>query len=173
MALYRNIAFAEQVCQQRLVVYISRKASYHAGFFIFYNATVVLNLCSCKKNRTMRNIFLMVISICFMFFSCEKKGYGPTIKAKLVHSSCASDVVQILDASQHHLGQSSWQQSAATPTYNYVFAVSNTCYFKKQGLAIGDEFSFRLTSDADRGCAVCALWDNPPTVSQKIVVTSK
>lgn len=121
----------------------------------------------------MKNIFLLVISICFMFFSCEKKGYGPTIKGKLVHSSCATDVVQILDASQHHLGQSSWQHSSTTPTYNNVFVVNNTCYFKNQGLSVGDEFSFRLTSDGDKGCAVCALWDNPPTVSQKIVVTSK
>jgi len=121
----------------------------------------------------MRVIFLLLISFCCMFFSCEKSGYGPTIKGKLVHSSCASDVVQILDSSQYHLGQTSWQQSSATPVYNNVFVVSNICYFKKQGLSVGDVFSFRLTSDTDNGCAVCALWDNPPTVSQKIVVTSK
>ncbi len=121
----------------------------------------------------MRNALLLVISICFMFFSCEKKGYGPTIKGKVVHSSCAIDVVQILDATQHHLGQNSWQHSATTPVYNNVFVVTNTCNFKKQGLKVGDEFSFRLTTDDDNGCAICALWDNPPTVSQKIVVTSK
>ena len=121
----------------------------------------------------MKALIITVIAINCMFFSCEKNGYGPKIKGKLVHTSCASAVVQVLDPSQYNLGQASWQQSSSSPVYTNVFAVDNQCSFKRQGLKEGDEFYFQLTNTADKDCVICMLWDNPPNVTQKIVVVEK
>ncbi len=121
----------------------------------------------------MRIALITIIAINCMFFSCEKKAYGPKVKAKLVHESCASAVVQVLDPAHYNLGQSSWQQSPTTPTYSHVFAVENTCSFQANGISEGDEFYFQLTDEEEKDCAVCALWDNPPSTTQKIVVVSK
>ena len=98
----------------------------------------------------------MIISN-FIFFACEKNGSGTKIKAKLVHSSCASDVVQILDPSHYNLGQSSWQLSSNTPVYQHVFLVQNECSFKNENLKAGDEFYFLLTNTNEEGCSICQL----------------
>ena len=121
----------------------------------------------------MKSLLFVLIATNFMFYSCEKSGYGPSIRGKLVHRSCASAVVQILDQSQKHLGQESWQMTPTSPVYHDVFVVSNHCSFGKYKIDVGDEFNFQLTKDPDDGCAVCALWDNPPTVQQRIVVVDK
>ncbi len=118
----------------------------------------------------MKGMLIAVIALNFMFFSCEKQTDGPRIKGKLVHSSCASKVVQILDANYYSLGQQNWQQSANTPVFNNVFAVDNLCTFNTTGIKEGDEFYFELTTVSNNGCAICAMLDNPPTVKQKIEV---
>lgn len=121
----------------------------------------------------MKQIVLVFVALNCMFFSCEKESEGPVIRGKLVYSSCATDVVEILDPAFYDLGQASWQQSASTPTYSNVFSVKNNCAFRKENIAVGATFSFKLTSKSDNSCAICALWDNPPTKGQQIEIVSK
>jgi len=118
----------------------------------------------------MRAFLIAIIAMNFMFFSCEKQCAAPKIKGKVVHSSCATTVVQILDANYYQLGQSTWQQSANKPMYSNVFAVANQCTFNATGLKEGDDFYFITTTSGENGCGICALWDNPPTLKQKIEV---
>ncbi len=121
----------------------------------------------------MKPLLIIIIATHCMLFSCGKKGYGPRIKGKLVYTSCATAVVEVLDPSQFHLGQASWQQSSATPVYNNVFAVENICGFRNGNISVGDEFYFQLTNREDKACVICMLWDNPPSKTQRIIVVSK
>ncbi len=118
----------------------------------------------------MKGILIAVIAMNFMFFSCEKQSDVLKIKGKVIHSSCATKVVQILDPNYYNLGQATWQQSANMPVYNNVFEIANRCSFDTMGVKDGDEFYFIITSNGENGCAICALWDNPPSVKQKIEV---
>lgn len=118
----------------------------------------------------MKGLLIAIIAMNFMFFSCEKQSDGPRIKGKLVYTSCATAVVQILDANYYNLGQATWQQSSNKPVYTNVFSIMNQCTFNASGIKEGDEFYFNLTNSTENGCGICALWDNPPGVKQKIEV---
>jgi hypothetical protein len=125
-----------------------------------------------KKAICMKR-YLLALFIVTTAFSCERTTHGPEIRGKLVHRTCASSVVQILDPNQYHLGQASWQMSSTSPVYQNVFKVSNSCYFGTQNINEGQEFTFKITTNSDNGCAICALWDNPPTKEQMIKVEKK
>jgi hypothetical protein len=118
----------------------------------------------------MKALIIVVIAFQCMFFSCEKKGHGPTVRGKLVYRSCATAVVQVLDSTSSPITVTNWQMSPSSPTYNNVFRVENHCTFGKENISVGQEFDFQLTNTGDASCIVCMLWDNPPTVSHKIVV---
>ena len=106
-----------------------------------------------------------------MFFSCSKTGNGTLIKGKLVYSSCATAVIQIMEPAHFDLGQATWQQSPQLPVYTNVFAVDNLCSYRAGNtINVGDQFYFRVTNAGDTDCAVCMLWDNPPMKKQKVYV---
>jgi len=119
----------------------------------------------------MKNSFLVVLLLGFLAF--KKTNNDAIIKGKLVHRSCASIVVQVLDANFYSLGQSSWQQSPSKPVYQHVFKVDDNCSFPL--MEEGQEFTFKvLNNNTDRGnCYVCALFDNPPAKTQHIAVINK
>lgn len=118
----------------------------------------------------LRQIILVFISVSFIFFSCKPQSGQAKIKGKLIHTSCASAVIQVLDEDQYKLGQETWQQSDSKPVYNYVFAVKNQCSFKVNNIKVEDEFYFQLTDKEEKDCAVCMMWDNPPAKKQNIIV---
>ena len=103
--------------------------------------------------------------------SCEKVQQNTLVKGKVVHRSCATIAVQVLDAKHVSLGQASWQQAEGTTAYNNVFAVSNQCSFPADS-KVGDEISFVtvLKDSTMKDCIRCELWDNPPTKKQMIKV---
>jgi hypothetical protein len=80
----------------------------------------------------MKSVILILIAFIFSFGSCEKETElsSNVIKGKVVHRSCASVVVQVLDEKHQSIGQSEWQQSASKPTYRHVFSVGNKCAFR-------------------------------------------
>jgi hypothetical protein len=119
----------------------------------------------------MKALLILLIAMNCMFFSCEKSGYGPKIKGKVVYTSCATVVIQVLDPLHYQLGQATWQQTSSSPVYNNVFAVENLCLYRAgNNIKVGDEVYFQLTNAGDADCAVCMLWDNPPAVKQRIFI---
>ena len=66
----------------------------------------------------LKAIIITLIAINFLFFSCNKDGYGPSIKGKIVYRSCASTVIQVLDPAHYNLTQDTWQMSPSSPVYN-------------------------------------------------------
>lgn len=101
------------------------------------------------------------------------------IKGKLIRRSCASIVVQVLDAGTD-LGENGWSKDGAdvngkmarTNVYDHVFAVKNVCDFPAS-IKEGDEITFILISDKDivhKDCAICMMYDNPPAANYAIRV---
>lgn len=121
----------------------------------------------------MKAVLIAAIGICSMFFSCEQDGYGPKVKAKVVYGSCAVTVVQVLDPAHYQLGEPSWQHSPSEPVFQNVFTVKNKCSFGRRNIAIGQEFYFRLTKDADNDCVICMMADHSPAMNHAIAVVGK
>lgn len=121
----------------------------------------------------MRYSLILLAFILGSWSGCEKEETQEKgiILGKLVHKSCASVVVQVLDTDYYSIAQNEWKQSADKPTYEHVFAVENICSFPQ--MAIGEVFIFKLTDKGDNNCAVCALFDNPPAKTNKIEVVDR
>lgn len=87
------------------------------------------------------------------------------IHAKVIRITCATTVIQILDSSYYNLGET-WIDNGASTTYNHVAVVANKCEFPST-LTVGSEFYFKQISkaEADQNCAVCMLYDFPPSKS--------
>lgn len=115
--------------------------------------------------------YVTIAIITSIFATCRKATDNEATRGKVVHRSCATVVVQVLDSNHHHLGQATWQQSPSKPLFNHVFAVENICEFPGT-IGEGDEFSFQIINpnSARKDCAVCMLWDNPPTTKQVVKV---
>jgi hypothetical protein len=121
----------------------------------------------------MKNLILILLSV--VFFACNKlpaNGSGNNnsnntekIKAKVVRITCASTTIEILDASHYDLGVS-WTMEGTANTYEHVAVVANKCEFPSN-LKEGDTFYFQVIneSDASNDCAVCMMYDFPPSKS--------
>ncbi len=121
----------------------------------------------------MKNLILILFSV--TLFSCSKlpaSGSGNNsssnsakIKAKVVRITCASTIIEILDVAHYNLGVS-WTIEGTTNTFEHVVVVANKCEFPNT-LKEGDIFYFKETneSDAHNDCAVCAMYDFPPSKS--------
>jgi len=121
----------------------------------------------------MRNVILLFVSVAF--FACNKlpaNGNGNNdsndstkIKAKVIRITCASTVIEILDAAHYNLGVS-WTMEGTTNSYEHVAVVANKCEFPSN-LKEGDSFYFQVIneSEASNDCAVCMMYDYPPNKS--------
>lgn len=96
---------------------------------------------------------LMMLTV----FACNKNtgNDSATVRGKLVHNSCASAVVQVLDEKYYNLGQDQWQQSPDKSMISHVFSVANKCSMPA-GLKEQEEFTYKvLKSDPTmKNCAV-------------------
>ncbi|WP_207491429.1 hypothetical protein [Aridibaculum aurantiacum] len=117
---------------------------------------------------------IVALPLMFLLFgACKKSADGVVIKGKLVHRSCATVAVQVLDTAFYHLGQPIWQQAPNKPAYEHVFSVENICSFPSAA-TVGQEITFKVisTDPSIKECVTCALWDNPPAQKQLIQVVS-
>lgn len=85
------------------------------------------------------------------------------INAKVIRITCATIVIQILDNAYYHLGET-WTMEGTSNTYEHVAVVSNKCEMP-ESLKEGDTFFFKVIneSDAKNDCAVCMMYDYPPS----------
>jgi hypothetical protein len=116
-------------------------------------------------------ILVTIPLLVLLFGSCKKSNDCGLVKGKVVHRSCASIVVQVLDPANYNLGQQQWQQTDNSPVYEHVFSVKNICSFPGN-TAEGEEINFRVISNdaSNIDCVRCRLWDNPPAKQQEIKV---
>lgn len=116
-------------------------------------------------------VFTIVLLLSLWSKSCEKLQQNTLVKGKVVHRSCATIAVQVLDEKHFDLGQDKWQQSEGQPVYNNVFSVANQCSFPSE-IKVGQEFSFMtvIKDTTMEDCILCEMWDNPPAKKQIIKV---
>ena len=114
---------------------------------------------------------ILIFAASLVLSACEKTNDQPLIKGKLVHRSCASVVVQVLDSTKYFIAQNTWQQDSSKPVYEHVFAVSNQCSFPGS-VTVGQEFNFKVVDEdpMQKECVLCALFDNPPKKTNMIKV---
>lgn len=111
---------------------------------------------------------LLIILIPIVLSACiQIPGTGSNnnqrIKAKVIRITCATTVIQILDQTFYNLGET-WTMEGTANTYEHAALVSNKCEFP-DNLSEGDEFYFKVIneSDAHNDCAVCMMYDYPPS----------
>ena len=118
----------------------------------------------------MRNLLFILMSV--VIFSCNKlpsngngNNDGAKIKGKVIRITCASTTIQILDSAFYNLGET-WTMNGTSNTYEHIATVANKCEFP-DALHEGDIFNFKIINEADanNNCAVCAMYDYPPSKS--------
>lgn len=108
----------------------------------------------------MKTAFFMLMLFPFFAFRCERNTGVHCFKGKVIRTSCASFVIQILD--QDSIGTDQWKDSTAGgQTYDNVFSVSNKCVIPDTYKA-GDILYFDLENPGRNDCVVCMMYDAPP-----------
>lgn len=123
--------------------------------------------------KTIMRTTILIFTALTLALACAKTNNQPVIKGKVVHRSCATVAVAVLDANYYSLGQANWLDQASKQTYHYVFTVANDCTFPAV-IAEGQEFYFKVVKDDAEGtkCVECALYDYPPEKTQLIKVVN-
>ncbi|MDB5228182.1 MAG: hypothetical protein JWN78_2375 [Bacteroidota bacterium] len=108
----------------------------------------------------------LLIMLSVLLFGCTPLSNGggtagPKIKGKVIRITCASTAIQILDAASFSLGDT-WVKGS--DTIEHAAYVINKCEFP-DNLTAGNEFYFRVitAAQARNDCAVCMLYDFPPS----------
>ncbi len=115
----------------------------------------------------MKNLFIILAMLltasCIQLPNAGTDNSTQRIKAKVIRITCATTVIQVLDPAHYNLGET-WTIEGTSNTYEHVAVVSNKCEFPST-LKEGDEFYFRQISenDASNDCAVCMMYDFPPS----------
>ncbi len=105
-----------------------------------------------KKNL----LILMVFP--FFAFKCGKKE-DACIHAKVIRTSCASFVVQVLN--KDSVGSYGWKDVSGHGLYNNVLNISNACTIGKWSR--GEELYFTIPDSIRvNDCIVCMMYDAPP-----------
>ncbi|MFN8261213.1 MAG: hypothetical protein U0X41_09795 [Chitinophagales bacterium] len=115
----------------------------------------------------MKNLFILLAMLlsasCIQLPNAGNSNNAQRIKAKVIRITCASTVIQVLDSAHYNLGET-WTKQGTAETYEHVAVVSNKCEFPTT-LKEGDEFYFKQIGkdDAANDCAVCMMYDFPPS----------
>ena len=109
---------------------------------------------------------LIIVLLSFGIAACIPTGSGSTntrIKAQVIRITCASIVIQIQDPNYYSLGET-WSDifRPSFAPYEHAVSVSNTCEFPSN-LVEGDLFYFQIDNNNSNNCAVCTLYDAPPS----------
>lgn len=101
---------------------------------------------------------------CLLAYSCKPSGYyGPKIRGKVVRITCATTVIQVLDSAYYDLGET-WPVHGTTDTIQHAAQVLNKCEFPADLTADKEFYFYEIPqSQARNNCAVCMLYDYPPS----------
>lgn len=97
----------------------------------------------------------------FSFLCDAKKRTSLCLQGKVIRTSCASFVVQILN--NDTLGEDGWKDtnSPDATVYDNVFSVANLCKLPAD-VKTGSTIYFNIDKPQPSGCVVCMMYDAPP-----------
>ena len=98
--------------------------------------------------------------------TCKKQNNTEWLEGKVVRTSCASTVIQVLN--NNALGQDGWKDmSNNNVTYDNVFTANNKCSIP-WGVKAGNTIRFKIDKPWPNDCIVCMMYDGPPEVKYDI-----
>lgn len=114
----------------------------------------------------MRITLLSLFIVCLLSSAtCNKAAKNSTcFKGRLeIKGICSNYTIRLLEGNiDTSMVTSVWVDENTGRTYSNVFGLSNPCIFDKE-LKEGDEFYFKVVTDAKTDCAVCmAYYPTPP-----------
>lgn len=102
---------------------------------------------------------------------CIPKRVDPTPIGKLVIDTvCAHLVIELVQGSVDGARiEPEWKDPNTNTVYPNVFTLSNPCSFARNGLVVGDRFSFEFdtTAPADT-CAICQIYYPTPSIANAV-----
>ena len=117
-----------------------------------------------------------MIALIFLVIGVTAQTKTGIVKGRLVYTSCASVVVEILSEEYYYLGQEEWEApNDNSETYQHVFLVKNRCDFLRKNIGLGEEFEFVVEGDNGKntGCVQCLMYDSPPHARLTIDVVKR
>jgi hypothetical protein len=124
----------------------------------------------------MKTLFSSFLIICLCSsFECGKDDLQlntTCVPGKIVQTTCASTVVQIIDPAFYTLGEDNWVPLGQTQKVDHVFTVGNKCALPaSRQLQVNDTVYFKVISNrADSSCVVCMMYDKPPVKTLSIAL---
>lgn len=117
----------------------------------------------------MKKWLLVAIVLPVMAYKCgrteqaDKEGW---IRGKVVRTSCASFVVQVLN--NDTIGEDGWKDMMNNnAVYNNVFTVNNQCKIPAT-IKSGSNIQFKMAAPAQNDCVTCMMFDGPPQTKYDI-----
>jgi hypothetical protein len=113
----------------------------------------------------MKKLFFILMALPIFAFKCSKSKDG-YLEGKVIRTSCASVVVQVLN--NDSVGEDGWKDILNNDgVYDNVFAVGNACKFS-ENLVSGKTIRFKIDPAATNDCAFCLMYDGHPTTNYLI-----
>ncbi len=110
----------------------------------------------------MKKLAMALLVLPALAFKCEKDNLT-WLEGKVVRISCASFVVQVLD--NDHIGQDNWRDMLDNnKEHDNVINASNKCQIP-ESIQKGNIIRFRVNNPQLNNCALCFMYDAPPTVA--------
>lgn len=109
-----------------------------------------------------RTLFtLMLAPLLAMQCGEKNKPKDQCLEGKIIRTSCASLVVQVLN--NDSVGEDGWKNAAAadSASYDNVFSVANICKLSQE-IKPGTTFYFIIDKPQTTDCVVCMMYDAPP-----------
>lgn len=121
--------------------------------------------------RKLMPLFLILTSITILSISCKKPDQPSCLQVKVIRSTCASLVIQVLN--NDTIGEDGWTDTFMNKNarYDNVFTASNACKISA-AYKSGDIFYITIGSPASNDCVQCALYDAPPGVVYEVKTIS-
>lgn len=115
----------------------------------------------------MNKAYFFLLLLPLFSFTCKKNEHAGCLEGKVIRTSCASFIVQVLN--NDSVGQDGWIDESTGLTYDNVFNVSNKCRLP-ESLKANSTFRFKLGSDKENNCASCYLYDAPPGLHHMVTL---
>jgi hypothetical protein len=119
----------------------------------------------------MRRSVLFPILLLFLFISgimCQPRQVDPTpIGILVIDTVCSHLVIQLVEGTVNGSRvEPEWKNPNTNIVYVNAFTVANPCSFARNGLHVGDKFSFAFDDAAPADtCVICQIYYPTPSVA--------
>jgi len=117
----------------------------------------------------MKKLLIAAIVLPVMAYKCgktEKSDKEGWLQGKVVRTSCASFVVQVLN--NDTVGEDGWKDMMnKNVVYNHVFTANNQCKISAT-IKSGSNIQFKIAPPVQNDCVTCMMFDGPPQTKYDI-----